>query len=297
MKISACFWYTLFQVHRAPHGGFNHTYTQSMPSISLITFNCFGTPTPRTQRRLLALADALNHSTVDIVCLQEVQSHVYRRLLLSACTTFPVAATERFIHAPKGGLLTLARLPMLRFDYTLYRNRGNMHTPALADWILHKGVLRSEFEAHGRKVVMLNTHLSANYRGDWLTENRYVREERGQLQQLAEIVAAQDQDAIVLVAGDFNVPRGSALFQDFLATSGLTDPLAGSTQPTYRPMARIPMRFAVPIDFALVRAPRLPNLQLASTFRFVDQVPLPGGRRGYLSDHIGVELALTWGAD
>ena len=262
--------------------------------MSLITFNCFGTPTPRTQRRLLALSDALNQSTADIVCLQEVQAHAYWRLFLKACKTFPFAAAERFIHAPKGGLLTLSRLPIARFDYTLYRNRGNMHTPALADWILHKGVLHSEFEAHGHKVVMLNTHLSANYRGDWLTENRYVREERGQLQQLAEIVAAQDQEAIVLVAGDFNVPRGSALFQDFLKTSGLTDPLAGDMRPTYRPMAGMPTRFAMPIDFALVRALQLPNLHLASNFRFADQVLLPGGRRGYLSDHIGVELVLTW---
>lgn len=265
-----------------------------MPALSIITFNCFGTPTPRTQRRLLTLADALNQSAADIVCLQEVQAHVYRRLLLRACHTFPFAAAERFIHAPKGGLLTLSRLPIAGFDYALYRDRGNMHTPALADWILHKGVLISMLEAQGQKIVMLNTHLSANYRGDWQAENRYVREERGQLQQLAEIVRAQDADAIVLVAGDFNVPRGSALFQDFLQASGLIDPLAGDTRPTYRRMPGLPARFAVPIDFALVRAPHLPGLRLTCDFRFEDQVPLPGGSQSYLSDHVGLELTVTW---
>lgn len=295
MKTIACFWYTLFQLHCTQHGVFNYTYTKSMPSISLITFNCFGTPTPRTQRRLLTLADALNAGTADIVCLQEVQAHGYRRLLVRACRTFPFAAAERFIHAPKGGLLTLARLPIARFDYTLYRNRGNRHIPALADWILHKGVLRCEMEAHGQKIIILNTHLSANYRGDWQNENRYVREERGQLQQLAEIVTAQDQQAIVLVAGDFNVPRGSALFQDFLRASGLIDPLAGDTRPTYRRMPVIPARFTVPIDFALVRAPHLPGLHLACDFRFEDQMLLAGGSQTYLSDHVGLELTVTWG--
>lgn len=270
-------------------------HTHSMPSISIITFNCFGTPTLRTQRRLLTLAHALNQSAADIVCLQEVQAHVYRRLLLRACHTFPFAAAERFIHAPKGGLLTLSRLPIAHSDYALYRNRGNMHTPALADWLLHKGVLRVDTEVHGQRVIMLNTHLSANYRGDWQTENRYVREERGQLQQLAEIVASQDVGAIVLVAGDFNVPRGSALFQDFLQASGLTDPRASDTHPTYRRMPGMPARFAVPIDFALVRAPQLPGLQLACDFRFEDQVALPGGSQSYLSDHIGLELTVTWG--
>lgn len=270
-------------------------YTHSMPSISIITFNCFGTPTPRTQRRLLTLADALNKSAADIVCLQEVQAHVYRRLFVRACHTFPFTAAERFIHAPKGGLLTLSRLPIARSDYTLYRNRGNIHTPALADWILHKGVLRVATEAHGQRVIMLNTHLSANYRGDWQAENRYVREERGQLQQLAEIVTAQDAGAIVLVAGDFNVPRGSALFQKFLQASGLVDPLAGDTRPTYRRMPGMPARFAMPIDFALVRAPRLPGLHLACDFRFANQVSLPGGVQSYLSDHIGLELTVTWG--
>lgn len=266
-----------------------------MPTFSLITFNCFGTPTPRTHRRLRTLAQTLDASTADVVCLQEVQSHFYRRMLLRASHVFRHHAWEQFVHAPKGGLLTLSRAPLRNVRYALYRDRGNWHTPALADWILHKGILAGELWVGEQHVIVLNTHLSANYRGDWTRDNRYVREERAQLQQLAELVAAQDSQALVVVAGDFNVPRGSKLFRAFLAASGLTDPLADDTRPTYRRLPGLPARFALPIDFVLVRTPPGANMQIVSDLCFQEQLPLVGGGQGYLSDHLGVALQLRWG--
>jgi len=55
--------------------------------------------------------DAQGELTRDdqVVCLQEVQSHAYRRLLARACASYPHAAYAPFVHAPKGGLLTLTR--------------------------------------------------------------------------------------------------------------------------------------------------------------------------------------------
>ena len=78
-------------------------------------------------------------------------------------------------------------------------------------------------------IVVLNTHLTANYSGDWRSDNRYTRNERCQLEQLAETVRAQSADTLVLVAGDFNIPRGSGLYHEFMQASGLTDPLAGNS--------------------------------------------------------------------
>ena len=65
-----------------------------MPTFSLLTMNCFGVPTGRTQWRLLALADALNRSDYHLVALQEVQARRYRQLLAAACTSYPAQAFD-----------------------------------------------------------------------------------------------------------------------------------------------------------------------------------------------------------
>ncbi len=266
-----------------------------MPTFSLLTFNCFGVPALATRRRLLTLARELNQHPESVVCLQEVQAHMYRRLLIQACDPYTSCAYEQHLHAPKGGLLTLSRLHFDSTEFMLYRDRGLWYTPAVTDWILHKGILCTRMHCGTLTVVVLNTHLTANYRGDWRSDNRYTRNERCQLQQLAETVRAQPADSLVLVAGDFNVPRGSGLYHEFIADSGLVDPLAGNTQPTLRLIPGMPQRYAQPIDFALFRAPdHLTGFQAHSHFRFQDKMAFIGGDRGYLSDHTAIALHLTW---
>ncbi len=267
-----------------------------MTTFSLITLNCFGVPTPTTRRRLAALARALNQREATVVCLQEVQAHNYRRLLIRACDHYPSHAFTPFMHAPKGGLLTLSRLPIEHIQFILYRERGRWWTPAIQDWILHKGVLISRMTLNGIPIAVLNTHLTANYSGDWRRTNRYAQHERSQLQQLSEAVQVESAETLVVVAGDFNIPRGSWLYKEFLVASGMTDPLAGDKQPTFRPPRGIPGRYVVPVDFTFVRLPEnLPDVQIRNQIIFQEKYPLIAGRKGYLSDHFGVELELSWG--
>ena len=250
-------------------------------------------PTPTTRARLLTLAGELNARDDQVVCLQEVQAHAYRRLLTRACASYPHTAYSPFVHAPKGGLLTLARLPITEFQFTLYRSRQVPYLPLLMDWLLHKGVLATRFEYAGVSIVVLNTHLNANYSGDWDQRSRYAQGEAEQLRQLAEIVRAQPPATLVVAAGDFNFPRGSWLYDEFLAASGMIDPLAGDARPTVRAFPGVPARYAQPIDFALVRAPALPGVRIASELRFVERV-LFSGRPRFLSDHVAVELRVSW---
>jgi len=261
----------------------------------LLTLNCFGVPTPTTHARLVALARELNARDDQVICLQEVQSHVYRRLLTRACVSYPHAAYAPFVHAPKGGLLTLAQLPIMEFEFTLYRSRQVSYAPALMDWLLHKGVLATRFEYAGVRIVVLNTHLHANYSGIWDRRSRYARIEAEQLRQLAEIVRAQPPEALVVATGDFNFPRGSWLYDELLDASSMIDPLAGDARPTVRAPPGVPARYTRPIDFALVRAPALAGLRIESELRFVEPV-LFSGRPRFLSDHVGVELRAGWNA-
>jgi endonuclease/exonuclease/phosphatase family metal-dependent hydrolase len=264
-----------------------------MATFSLLTINCFGVPTPTTHARLLTLARELNARDDLIVCLQEVQSHAYRRLLTRACASYPQAAYAPFVHAPKGGLLTLARSPIEDFQFMLYRSRDVPYPPSLMDWLLHKGVLATQLTYAGVEIVVLNTHLNANYSGNWDRRSRYTRGQAEQLRQLAEIVRAQPADALVVAAGDFNFPRDSWLYEEFLAASGMLDPLAGDKRPTVRAPLSFSERYSLPIDFAFVRAPERPGLRIESQLRFVEKA-LFSGRPRFLSDHMGVELRVMW---
>lgn len=247
-----------------------------------------------TGHRLHRLAQELNHQAYTTVCLQEVQANRYRKLLVEACGMYyPSRAYKVFVHAPKGGLLTLSQCTIETMEFVLYRDRGLWYTPALADWILHKGVLISRLKIDYLPVVILNTHLTANYSGDWSRGNVFARQEHRELQQLAEIVNAQPLDALVIVCGDFNIPRGSWLYEYFLEATNLSDPLKDNRQPTYRPHRWMPSHYTAAIDYALFRAPDLPDLQAESRLCFHEKVPL-GKRSIYLSDHVGVELRLAW---
>lgn len=260
----------------------------------MVTFNCFGAPTPSTRRRLLALAHTLNQRAESLVCLQEVQTNGYCRLLIEASTQYPAHVYEPFVHAPKGGLLTLSQLPIEQRTFTLYHARTLVSPLAAMDLLLHKGVLLARTSLEGQPIVVLNTHLSANYNVDWNPANRYARIEQSQLRQLAEIVRAQPAEALVIVVGDFNIPRGSWLYNEFLEQSGMIDPLAGDDRPTHRMPPGLPAHLARSIDFALLRLPNLPGLLVQSDLCFDQQQPIPGGQPGFLSDHYGLELQIAW---
>jgi endonuclease/exonuclease/phosphatase family metal-dependent hydrolase len=266
-----------------------------MPTFTLLTYNCLGLPRLGTRRRLLTLARELERASYDVVCLQEVQAVTSRKLLVHACASYTSAYAPN-VYGARGGLLTLARRPITWNQYTAYRQRGRWCSPAIMDWPLHKGVLCTSLALGDLVVVVLNTHLNPNYRGNWSSNNHFARTERAQLGQLAEVVNAQPSAALVVVAGDFNVPRGSRLYEEFMALSGLEDPLAGDSRPTYRTPPVIPKRYALPFDFVLMRALRLPDFQARADLRLREQLPLIGGGTGYLSDHCAVELQLSWAA-
>ena len=262
-------------------------------SFSLLTLNCFGLLLPNTGRRLRALAQELEQRSNQVVCLQEIQLHKYRHLLVNACSSYSYALHEPYFHCPKGGLLTLSRIPITSNSFEPYRDRGLWYTPMLLDKLFYKGMLINKLIWGNIPIVIINTHLLANFVGDWEQHGIYARVEEKQSQQLAETVRVQPADSIILVVGDFNIPRGSKLYHDFLAKSGLTDPLAGDTRPTLRPPSGMPSRFALPIDYALIRMPDTHSFKINCDLCLSSKYRSSNWRQGYLSDHNGIEIRIT----
>jgi len=261
-------------------------------SFSLLTLNCFGGYLPYTSRRLLALAEELEHRSDQVVCLQEIQLHRYRQLLVKTCSSYSYPFYEPYLHCPKGGLLTIARVPMSK-HFEPYVERGLWYTPMFMDKILYKGMLIHKLTWTGIPMVIINTHILANYVGDWERRGIYSRVEEKQLEQLAKTVRSQPEDSIIIVVGDFNIPRGSKLYEGFLTNSGLTDPLAGDIRPTLRVPPGVPSRFSLPIDYVLVRMPEKLTLKIDCDLCFTGKYRINNWYEDYLSDHKGIELQIT----
>jgi len=208
--------------------------------LSLLSLNCFGAPVPTTRRRLRALAQHLEQSSLEIVCLQEVQLLAYQNLLFQACASYPFQAYEPHLHCPKGGLVTLSRAPLISQHFETFAEQGRWYLPTAMDRFLRKGMLISSLHWGAVPVVVINTHILANYSGDWARAGVYTRMQEKQLRQLADTVAAQPANALVTVMGDFNVPRGSHLYHNLLQHTGLVDVLAGDLRPTHRPPPGVP---------------------------------------------------------
>lgn len=263
-------------------------------SFHALTMNTFGVPTRHTSARMRTLARHLNDSHLDAVCLQEVQLTYYNRLLRREFHAFPHAAYEPHVYAPKGGLLTLSRHTLDHFDFRPFTTRRLPLGPALADWALYKGALVAEVAAQATPVIIVNTHLNANYDGNWSHGNRYAEIEHRQAQQLAEVVQSLDPQALVLVVGDFNFPRGCWVYDDFVQTAGVVDPQAAHLEPTFRPHSLVPSHFALPIDFTFVRAPHQTAIQARAEILFDDRVELVNGKTRHLSDHRAIRVDVSW---
>ena len=262
-------------------------------TLSLLTLNCFGTPVPTARRRLQALAQHLEASTLQIVCLQEVQLLAYQNLLFKACVSYPFQAFEPHLHCPKGGLVTLSRASLGTQNFETYTEQGHWYLPTAMDRFLRKGMLVSSFHWGEVPVVVINTHILANYSGDWARRGVFTRLQEKQLRQLADTVIAQPADALVAVVGDFNLPRGSTLYTNFLRQSGLTDVLAGDLRPTHRPPRGVPAHYSLPIDFVFIRIPANLSLQITGDLRFSSKLYLTEKHHDYLSDHNAIEVSFT----
>ncbi len=265
----------------------------SFESFLLLTLNCFGLWLPNTRRRLHALAKELDKSPYQVIYLQEIQLHKYQKLLVKECASYPYSFSEPYFHCPMGGLLTLSRIPITSKSFIPYTERGLWYTPMLLDRLFFKGMSITSLTGDNIPIVIINTHLLANFAGDWERHGMYARVEEKQLRQLAETVQSQPRNSIMIVVGDFNVPRGNGLYRDFLVGSGLTDLLAGDTRPTLRVPLGAASRFSLAIDYALVRIPDSYSLKIESDLCFSRKYAIGDGRQDYLSDHHGVEIHIT----
>lgn len=266
-----------------------------MSEFSLLSLNTFGLPLFLGLGRLRRMTRQLARFDAAVLCFQEIQQNAYVPLLNRSLPNYPHRAFESSFLAPKGGLFTAARMPLRTSHFVPYENRGRMLSAGFADWALNKGVLLSHIEIKNQRIVLMNTHLHANYAGVWHPEDPTSLIQRDQVLHLAALVNAQPRNALVIVCGDFNFPRGSFLYDELLSHTELQDPLADDPRPTYKPFPLLKKeKWAIPIDFVLVRAPAKRAIETHADIVEIQDPTRPFAPQRFLTDHNALTLRVTW---
>lgn len=261
-------------------------------TLRILSFNCLAIPFAGAADRLQTLGAVVEATGYELVLLQEIQLQRYLTLLTRFFRSYTHPAYEPGWHAPLGGLVTLSTLGPMRTSFVPYHEQGPLFGPTIADRLLGKGMLRTDYAIGDLPVAVINTHLLANYSGNWTPGSRVMAPQTRQVEQLSRAVNAIPNGALVVVGGDFNLPRGGPVMQALLRKTGLHDVLAENSDPTYRPGGLMPRSFAQAIDAILVRWPASFEVEMAARIRFRQPVTYPSGRTGFLSDHCAVEAVL-----
>lgn len=268
-----------------------------MSEFSLLSLNTFGLPFYLGWERLGRLTRYLDVLPVTAICLQEIQQNAYAHLIQRGLPSYPHAAYERHHYAPKGGLAIFSRLPATDQRFEVYSDRGAWHSISFADWALHKGIQSVSFDVEGTPITVLNTHLNANYSGNWRSSNRLTSILHRQVQQLNLAICALPEESLIIICGDFNFPRNSFLYEELLAQNDLFDPLAEDQRATYRPFPLAPSKWNTSLDYVLVRRPAGRNFQVhADLIAMEDTTKLLPFRR-FLTDHNALILHASLGSD
>lgn len=257
--------------------------------MNLLSLNTRGVPVfgSRLAQRYAAIGTAVEAGDAEVVCLQEVLTWWHLRLLARRMRSFGHVSLRPSPAGPAGGLVTFSRLAV---SGTSYRGFGvPPGAPGITRATRFRAGLKGALVTRLQGLCVINTHPLANWDGDWSASNRFYPLHHAQLAVLERVV--RGVDAPVVVCGDFNVDRDSALFAGFVAGAGLADAFNGSCPATFR--AEYLPAGAKPhcIDFILTGGGVTAG---AATIAFGGKEPLPGGP-GYVSDHLGLRATLSGG--
>jgi len=262
--------------------------------FSLLSLNTFGIPFFLSWGRLVRLARELERHGPTVVCLQEIQQNAYTPLLIRHLATYPYRAIFPYIYAPKGGLGVFSRIPLIQQRFESYLDRGLRFFITFADWALFKGVLVVHLQVDGVDIFVINTHLNANYSGDWHRKNPLALVQLSQVQKICTLLEGLPSNALTILCGDLNFPRTSFLYEELVTKNGLIDPLRDDLRPTYRPFPLVSSSWKTSLDYILYRTPQGKDFSVRADILPIEDSSQKGPLRRFLTDHYALSLNIRW---
>ncbi len=192
--------------------------------MRVLSWNIWGMPlrAPHIKKRFEKISSIINSKKdVDIVNFQEVFLYSSLRILKKGLSNFPYLIYQPFFYGPKGGLVVFSKKPLKKISFVPFPNRGTFKNHSLVDIFLFKGFLAYEISSNGWAI---NTHFPTNYNHCWLPDSIYGQHQQSAISSLIDFVRNQERKSCLYIAGDFNFPRHSKLYHDFINNLSLWDP-------------------------------------------------------------------------
>lgn len=211
-----------------------HSQAKQRPfSLTTINFHGYQTNTlPRFSKRCVILDKTLAHNKSTVICLQEI--HTYTQLhTLTKKLKYPHVAYMPSLRGPAGGLVILSKKPINKCIFLPFPRLSNSeqsrYTVKSRVFTGRKGILITEINNYR----IYNVHLAPNKDADWSPTNRFTTIQLSQLNLLATSIKARKVKP-TFIAGDFNIPGDSDIFQNFLEDNFLEDCEKNIKTPTFK---------------------------------------------------------------
>ena len=236
-------------------------------ALRVATLNVWALPlglAPERESRMQAIGRHLAGDAAEVWALQEVWTDDARRILSQAAA----AAGMQVAHGG-GGLMVASQLPIESAAFRSYALAGIATHVHRGDYLGGKGFQSLHLRAPAGPVVLVNTHLHAQYHPD--DRDPFLGHRTGQVVELAAFLARVPEPLVA--AGDFNLREEQDGYRILTGLTGLADAAVelDRREPTSSSGTRI--------DFVLTRGPRPRRIGVFA-------------ERGLLSDHAGVVAEL-----
>ncbi len=237
----------------------------------------------RIRDRLQIVAENLKKENPDVILLQELFTYLHLRFLRQLLPPYQLFY-QPFIYGPRGGLVIFSKMPIKKIQYIDFEVKGSLWNKSLTGPITKKGMLIAHCQS--LPLTLINTHLTQNSDHDWSDHNRYTKILMKQLHQLTHEMKKIKNTNLIL-AGDFNMPKTTHLYSDFINATQLTDAFSQYQNSTYHTDV-IP--FFTPErreDYIFYRGENIKCVQTSELFK--EKYRFPDGTNLYLSDHIALK--------
>jgi len=252
-------------------------------TLKVISLNTFGAPflSDAISERFRLIAEAFTEEQADVLCLQEVVLYQHLKLLKTILKDYPYCSYKRFLLGPKGGLVIFSKLPVEEIVFIDFTDRGSLRNKSIVGRIMRFGILGIRLK--NAPITVFTSHLIPNSDGIWTRDNRFTKHLQSQLLQVAKTVIEERRwKREVILAGDFNVPPDSFLYEEFLKTSGLADVFASNRGITRHEEPSEGL-YAQTIDYIFSSS----VMPAATSYILKDPIRRNGGDF-YLSNHVGL---------
>ncbi|KKU11146.1 MAG: hypothetical protein UX14_C0002G0010 [Parcubacteria group bacterium GW2011_GWF1_45_5] len=257
--------------------------------MKIVSLNAFESPLSRTNKiRLKKLTEELLRLKPDIICLQEIiKAKTARRIqkLLQPYGYRTFIQPKRIFN--HGGLVCAVKLPVIKHEFTPFKNQGVHVSLQLAERIIKKGYQCVKLQTDTFPVTVFNTHVASIFRkkSKKQLQTRFVH-----VRQLLDAIVKTKGN--IISTGDYNFTPHDQEHRFMEKAGGLTDPLEITYFPTVSPKntnrkkSFIWPKYSVRHDYTWLSKGLLKKLHKQ---KIIFDTPYKIKRRFiHLSDHYGI---------